>query len=55
MQVKTLTFENEHAKATVVYTKLPTKEDLEDACITFLKNAMQEIKAGEKKNENKDH
>ena len=51
MQVNTKTFEYEKCIVHVEYTKLPTKDDLEEACVRFLKKAMQELK--EKENESK--
>lgn len=36
-------FENEKVVAYVHYNNLPTKENLEDACMNFLKKAMQDI------------
>lgn len=46
MQVKT--FEYDDCIVHVEYTKLPEKKDLEEACIRFLKKAMQELKEKEK-------
>lgn len=46
MQEKKIEFE----KATVIvkYNRLPKKEDIEEACIRFLKKAMQERERKEK-------
>ena len=44
MQVKHKTFEYEKCIVHVEYTKIPGKEELEEACIRFLKNTMQDRK-----------
>lgn len=49
MQVKTKTFEYEKVIVHVEYTKIPDKKDLEESCIRFLKNTMQNRE--EKRNE----
>ncbi len=49
MQVKTKTFKYDKCIVHVEYTKIPGKEELEEACIRFLKNTMQDRK--EKENE----
>lgn len=40
-------FENEKVVAYVHYNNLPTKEDLEEACMIFMRKAMQELKEKE--------
>ena len=50
MQVNKQTFEYEKCIVEVEYTKLPTKDDLEEACVRFLKKAMQELKDKESNN-----
>lgn len=42
-------FENEKVIAYVHYNNLPTKEDLEEACMIFLQKAMQELRKKEEK------
>lgn len=44
-------FENEKVVAYVHYNNLPTKEDLEEACMIFMRKAMQELKEKEEKKE----
>lgn len=38
------TFEYENITVNVLYEKLPTKEDLEEACSIFYKKALDDIK-----------
>lgn len=50
MQAKHVeTFEFEDATAFVYYNKLPTKEDLEEACINFLKKVQEQKNNNNKK------
>ena len=46
MQVKK--FEFDDCIVEVEYNRLPEKKDLEEACIRFLKKAMQELKEKER-------
>lgn len=42
-------FENEKVIAYVHYSNMPTKKDLQEACVIFMKKAIQEIE--ERKND----
>lgn len=46
-------YENDKVIAYVYYNKLPTPEDLEDACRNFLIHAMQDIERAKKAREEK--